>query len=64
MVVVDLEKSWLVEKHNLHYQCKWSPLEGMVMKGMVEQTWVNGNCVFKNGQIISNAPGMRLQFDR
>jgi dihydroorotase len=64
LVVLDLEKSWTVEKENLLYHCQWSPLEGMIMKGKVEQTWVNGNCIFKNDQILSNTPGMRLLFDR
>jgi dihydroorotase len=48
LVLVDLNRSTKVTKENILYKCAWSPLDGAVYPGLIEQTFVNGNCVFKN----------------
>ena len=48
LVLVDLNRSTKVTKENILYKCAWSPLDGTVFPGLIEQTFVNGNCVFKN----------------
>ena len=63
-VVVDLEKSWRVEKDNILYDCGWSPFEGETFKSSVEKTFVNGNLVYDNGTFDEQTRGMRLEFDR
>ncbi len=62
LVVVDPETKWTIQKEQLFYKCKWSPLEGVNVKGRVDQTYVNGNLVFDHGQIVSEKPGQRLVF--
>ena len=65
LVMVDLNKSITVKKENLLYKCGWSPLEGVVFPAMIEQTFVNGNCVYKNdGNNIfdESVKGERMHF--
>jgi dihydroorotase len=64
LVLIDLNKSWKVNKDNILYKCKWSPFENKVFKGKVTHTLVNGNIVYENGIFDENKKGMRLLFDR
>jgi dihydroorotase len=64
LVVVDPKKPYTVRTGNILYQCGWSPLEGHTFGSTIERTFVNGACVFEDGQIRPDAPrGMRLTFD-
>ena len=64
LVVVDPRKPYAVKPGNILYQCGWSPLEGHVFGSTVERTFVNGACVFADGQVRADAPkGMRLSFN-
>ena len=64
LVVVDPAKPQPVSKSGLLYQCGWSPFEGHAFGSSIERTFVNGVCVYENGQIRPDAPkGMRLTFD-
>jgi dihydroorotase len=63
IAIVDLNTKWRVNKSNILYKCKWSPFEGVVFKGLVTDTFVNGNHVFQNGEILNNYSGKRLEFD-
>ena len=62
--IVDINKEWSVSKDNILYKCGWSPLEGKILRGSVEKTFVNGNLVFDNGKIIEVGSGQRLLFER
>ena len=64
LVVVDLDKPWVVEKNNILYHCGWSPFEGETFKSSVVKTFVNGNLVYDRGAFDENHRGMRLEFDR
>ena len=64
LVVVDLDKSWVVEKNNILYHCGWSPFEGETFKSSVVKTFVNGNLVYNCGIFDEKHRGMRLEFDR
>ena len=64
LVVVDLDKPWLVEKNNILYHCGWSPFEGETFKSSVIKTFVNGNLVYDGGVFDEQHRGMRLEFDR
>jgi dihydroorotase len=63
MVLIDLEKSYLVEKSNILYQCKWSPFEGTSFKGVITHTIVSGNLVYENGIFHEEIKGQRLLFE-
>lgn len=63
LVLVNLNKNTTVEKSNILYKCGWSPLEGETLPA-VTHTFVNGNLVFHNGNILEGKNGSRLAFDR
>ena len=62
LVLVDPEKTWTVNKSNILYKCGWSPFEGQTFHQAVKQTFVNGVCVFDNGQINDAIRGKELRF--
>lgn len=64
LLLLDLEKEWTVSKENIYYKCAWSPFENTLFKGKVQQTFVNGNCVFDNGKFNEAIKGKRLLFDK
>ncbi len=47
LVLVDLNRKTSVTKENILYKCGWSPLEGTIFPAAIEQTFINGNCVYK-----------------
>lgn len=61
-LVVVKEEDWQVNKNNLLYACKWSPLEGEKLKFTITHTFVNGNLVYENGLIINKKNGKELDF--
>ena len=64
LVLVDLDSPWQVEKENILYKCGWSPLEGSFLKSRVTHTFVNGQLVYKEGELLGEAQGERLEFNR
>lgn len=62
LVLVNPNNPFEVNKRNILYKCGWSPLEGKKFNHSVEQTIVNGNVVYKNGEFISSAKGQRIRF--
>lgn len=64
LVLVDLHKEETVSKGNILYKCGWSPFEGLTMKGVVDSTFVNGNCVYHQGHFNEQTKGMRMKFNR
>lgn len=63
LVLVDLNQSWKVSTENILYKCGWSPFEGMLFDSQITHTFVNGNLVYENGQVLPSEPGMRLIFN-
>lgn len=64
LVVVDLEKSWEVNKDNILYKCGWSPFEGATFDSMITHTFVNGNLAYANGKISEKRHVKQLEFNR
>ena len=62
LVVVDPEKSWMVNKDNIHYKCGWSPLEGQTFKGKVSSTIVSGHLAYHEGEFFEDKKGERMLF--
>ena len=63
LVLVDLNRPWVVDADNILYKCVWSPFEGTRFDVSVVQTWVNGRLVYDNGQFDESVRGDRLLFD-
>ncbi len=64
IVLLNLDQEYSVSKENILFKCGWSPLEGTILPGRIEGTWVNGQRVFENGVIVGEPKGMRLNFNR
>lgn len=45
-------------------KCGWSPFEGHTFDWSIEQTWSNGECVYKKGRINEDVRGKALKFNR
>jgi len=64
LVLVDLDRSFTVNKENILYKCGWSPLTGFTFPSSVMHTFVNGNLVYEGGGFDESNKGMRLKFIR
>jgi dihydroorotase len=64
LVLVDPNQPWTVSPENILYKCGWSPFDGMEFSHQVLATFVNGNLVYANGEIVSEIRGKRLIFTR
>ena len=64
LVVLDIEKEFIVNKDELLYQCGWSPFEGTLFKGAVERTMLNGHWAYANGKVNPISAAEALTFDR
>ncbi len=64
LAIVNLNMDWKIEKENILYKCKWSPLEGRVLKSKVIHTFVNGRHVYNSGVIDGSKSGKLLSFSK
>ena len=64
LVIVDPERPYTVAKSNLLCKCHWSPFEGHEFSSTIDTTIVNGEIVYKDGELTKNIPGQRLEFSR
>jgi dihydroorotase len=64
LVLVNLNKNYLVSKDNITYKCGWSPFEGHIFSHSIDHTFVSGILMQQNGKIINDSKGKRLEFNR
>ena len=64
LVLVDPNTPYTVSKDNLLYKCQWSPFEGTSFSHSIHSTIVSGNLIWHKGEFVSDAKGMRMEFDR
>jgi len=64
LVLIDAHRPWQVNEDNILYKCGWSPFMNQHFKSRVTHTFVNGNLVYKNGDIDETHKGQRLVFER
>lgn len=62
LVLIDPNKTWTVSKENILTKCGWSPFEGYTFHHAVDTTWVNGEVVWKEGQIRNEVHGKELKY--
>uniref|UniRef100_A0A3P8ZFQ1 Multifunctional protein CAD n=1 Tax=Esox lucius TaxID=8010 RepID=A0A3P8ZFQ1_ESOLU len=51
-VEVDLEQEWVIPKHTQFTKSKWTPFEGMKVKGMVRRVVLRGEVAYIDGQVL------------
>ncbi len=64
IVLVRRTAPYTVDDSHVLSKCGWTPLHGEKLCHKVEQTWVNGKCVWRDGQLISSDAAMPLRFNR
>lgn len=64
LVLVDVNKPWVVEKSNILAKCGWSPFEGVRFNSTVMDTWVSGHHAYSAGEFNEQKLGERLRFNR
>ncbi len=60
IVVVDTLHPWLVRKEDLFTKNQWSVYEGMELIGRPVATFLRGELVYRDGQIVGEARGKRV----
>lgn len=63
-VLLNPDRTHTVTAGDIMSKCGWSPFEGETFNWAVEQTWVNGECVYRNGRINEEVRGKALKFNR
>jgi dihydroorotase len=53
LVVVDLNEEWVVKGENLNTKAKWSPFEGMKLRGRVKAVIKEGKLVYQDGNFFA-----------
>ncbi|XP_055728633.1 CAD protein-like isoform X4 [Salvelinus fontinalis] len=51
-VEVDLEQEWVIPKHMQFTKSKWTPFEGMKVKGKVRRVVLRGEVAYIDGQVL------------
>ena len=64
LVLIDAGKPFLVSADNVLYKCGWSPFEGHEFSSSIDTTIVNGDIVYRDGQLTGKVAGRRLDFGR
>jgi allantoinase len=60
LVVFDDEAQYRIESHMIKYRHKFTPYEGRVVNGTVQRTYVRGNKVFADGDMIGMPLGQPI----
>jgi dihydroorotase len=64
LVIVDASKPYRVEPSNLLCKCHWSPFEDHEFSATIDTTIVNGQVVYRAGELTGAIVGQRLEFTR
>ena len=56
LVLVDLDREFVVTEDTVHTKCGWSPWVGRTLKGKVMATMLRGRVIAEQGEIVAN-PG-------
>ncbi|NWZ30506.1 PYR1 protein, partial [Asarcornis scutulata] len=51
-VEVDLEQEWVIPKHTAFSKARWTPFEGMKVKGTVRRVVLRGEVAYIDGQVL------------
>jgi dihydroorotase len=63
LVLVDLNKSVVIQNETQETKCRWSPWHGTTLTGWPVRTWVMGQEVFRGGQINDSIRGQEALYD-
>lgn len=61
-IVVDLNAKYQILNANLLTKCGWSPFAGWKVKGKVQEVYIRGKKVFKNGKVLAKKGSGKVLF--
>lgn len=64
LVLVDLNRPWIVDRGNILSKCGWSPFQGREFRSTISHTFVSGHLAYAEGVFDESMKGQRLTFDR
>lgn len=64
LAIIDPDEISIINKDNILYKCKWSPLENETMHSKITHTFVNGELAYCKGEFNNNRATMPLAFLR
>lgn len=64
IVLVSETAPYTVTDSHVLSKCGWTPLCGETLSHQVEQTWVNGRCVWRDGAAADTGAAMPLRFNQ
>lgn len=64
LVIIDPSEPTAVTPASLLAKCHWSPFEGHAFRSKIDTTIVNGQIVYKDGELTGEIAGQRMQFTR
>jgi allantoinase len=59
-VVFDPEAEWTATTDDLHFRHKMSPFLGARLRGVVNETWLRGEPIYRQGQWVGSPRGHEL----
>jgi dihydroorotase len=62
VVLVDLNKDFVVERSWLQSKCGWSPYEGLRLAAPPEHVFLRGELMIRDGRLVGEQMGARLSF--
>ena len=62
LVLLNPESYWKVREQHNFSKCGWTPMDEHTFKWKVERTWVNGEIVYRDGEITEHVKGKALMF--
>ena len=64
LVLVDPHKPQVISNAGIFSKCGWTPYDGVRLHSSITHTFVNGELVCHDGNVIDDVRGMRLEFER
>lgn len=64
LVLIDPNKTQIINNDNLHYKCGWTAYAGIELSNSVSHTFINGELVYHEGKFNEDFRGKRLIFNR
>ena len=60
--IVDMNKEMVIQNSQQRSKSKWTPYDGLKVKGWVTHTILRGNCVMQDDEILSEPLGQMIKF--
>ena len=60
--IVDMNKEMVIKNSQQRSKSKWTPYDGMKVKGWVTHTILRGNCVMQDDEILAKPIGQMVKF--